>query len=247
MQHFRVPPLIATPGIAKHGLCRSTGVKTVYASQFATWAASMPAFSGGRWRPAGYSGAATRALPGLHRRAGPSRATTTSRHAQGNHSDESACPRAGAVAARARTCRRAARAARAAAGSGALPAARASGGEGRSTQGPSSGGGFASRGRSESEPVRRPLGEPVRGVAARALPAWHVQANAQGHARGGASGFVRRSRIARVLMPRPPSLADRFPLRPRCRTRRPRPARAAFSSAAFRPASGLGILPHDRR
>lgn len=241
MQHVSRPAPVTTSGIAKHGLCRSPGAKTVYASQFATWVPSMPAFSGGWWERAGYSGAATRALPGLRRRAGPSRVTTTSRQVQGNRSDESACPRAGAVAPRARTCRGAARAARGATGSGAVPAARASGGEGCSAQAPSNGVGFTSPGRSEPDSGGSPVSEPVRGDAARALPAGHVQANAQGHACGSASRFVHHSRFARVLIPRrgavamlrSPCSADPFPLRPRRRTRRPRPARAAFFFSRF--------------
>jgi hypothetical protein len=202
--------------------------------------------------------AVTRAV-GLRRRAGPSPATTASRQIQGNRSNESACPRAGAVAARARTRRRAARAARGATGSGALLAARASGGERGSAQGSASGVGFAARGRREPRAVGSLFGKRVRG-AARALPAWHVQANAQGHARDGASRFVRRSRIARVLMPwhgvvsmqRPPCPADRCPrprCRPRCRTRRPHAARAALSPAAFRlrPGWASSLVTGDNR
>jgi hypothetical protein len=65
------PPLMTTPGIAKHGSCRSTRTKIVYASQFATWMPSVPGSSGGRWARAGYSGQSLAlsgfaAAPGRH-------------------------------------------------------------------------------------------------------------------------------------------------------------------------------------
>jgi hypothetical protein len=200
MQHVRVPPLSPLP-VPRSMDCAVRPGRKPY-----THLSSRHGRLQYRHFPAGGEGEPgipeqPLALPGLRRRVGASRAATTSRHLQGNRSDESACPRAGAVAACARNCRRAARAARGAAGSVALPAARASGGEDRPTPGHASRGGFASARRSEADPLRSALSASVPGVAAQSLPAWHVQANAQGHARGGASRFVRGSPIARALMP----------------------------------------------
>lgn len=220
MQHVRVPPPVTTTGIAKHGLCRPPGPKTVYASQFWTRARSIPAFSGGRRARAGYCMAATRDA-GTSPVRRPSFAITTSRHLQGIDSDESACPRAGAVTARARARRHVARTARGAAGPCALPAARASiDDRGTAQGGPGARGiGPASPGRGEPGSIR---GGPVDAAAARGLPAGHVEANAQGHARGAASRVVRRARGDRVLMPRAacrPCPSRRcVPLRPRRRT-----------------------------